>query len=127
MNLSPIDVISIQHEFGIFGGEAGSHIIRFLEKLEKPVVTILHTIPSSPTPVQRKVLRRISSLSTFVVAQSETGVKILKETYSVPDNKIEMIYHGIPDVPFLDPNYYKYQFRAEDRFVILTYKFNFLF
>ena len=121
LNLSPIDVISIQHEFGIFGGEAGSHIIRFLEKLEKPVVTILHTIPSSPTPVQRKVLRRVSSLSTFVVAQSETGVKILKETYSLPDNKIEMIYHGIPDIPFLDPNYYKYQFRAEDRFVILTF------
>lgn len=121
LNLSPVEIIVIQHEFGIFGGDSGSHIIRFLEKLEKPAVTVLHTIPYSPTHSQRKVLRKISSLSTFLVAQSETGVKILKEVYSIPDDKIEMIYHGVPDVPFLDPDYYKYQFQAEDRFVILTF------
>ncbi len=121
LNLSPVDVVSLQHEFGIFGGEEGSHILYLLEHLKKPVVTTLHTLLKTPSPIQKDVLRRVSSLSTLVVVQSKTAVDILTEAYRIPAKKIVMIHHGTPDVPFIDPAYYKDQFQAEGRWLILTF------
>jgi len=123
LTLSLVDVVSLQHEFGIFGGPEGRHIIHLLEHLKKPVVTTLHTLLKSPNPTQRNILQKISSLSTLMVVQSQTAMEILTAVYNVPREKITMIHHGTPDVPFLDSSYYKDQFQAEGRFLILTFGF----
>jgi glycosyltransferase involved in cell wall biosynthesis len=121
LNLSTIDVISLQHEFDIFGGNDGNYIIYLLQNLKKPVVTTLHTILKDPPQGRKKVLKTICALSTLVVVQSNHAKEILADIYDVPEEKIVMIYHGAPDVPFLDPSYYKDQFQAEERRVILTF------
>ncbi len=123
LTLSLVDVVSLQHEFGIFGGPEGRHIVHLLEHLKKPVVTTLHTLLKSPNPVQRNVLKKTCSLSTLIVVQSQTALDILTEVYGVPQGKVTMIHHGTPNVPFLDPAYYKDQFQAEGRFLTLTFGF----
>ena len=120
LNLSPCEVVSLQHEFGIFGGEDGDFIIYLLENLKKPVVVTLHTILKEPKPRQREVLKAVCSLSTFVTVQAQRAIQMLTDIYGVPERKVVMIHHGAPDVPFLDPSYYKDQFQAEGRRVILT-------
>lgn len=121
INFSNADVVSLQHEYGIYGGNAGSYILALLRELKKPVVTTLHTILKNPSPEQRKVLIEIASLSDQLVAMTETGRKFLTEIYNIPDSKISIIPHGIPDMPFVDPNYYKDQFGVEGKNVILTF------
>ncbi len=121
INLSPVDVVSLQHEYGIFGGPDGNHIIHLLNNLKKPVVTTLHTVLKEPSPGQEKTLKSIISFSTKLVVLAERAVDILKSVYDAPDDKIVMIPHGAPDIPFLDPSYYKDQFQAEGRRVILTF------
>lgn len=121
INLSPVDLVSIQHEFGIFGGEDGNYLINLLGALKKPVVTTLHTVLQEPTPGQRKTLSRICNQSTLVVVQARKAIQLLTDIYGVPEDKIRMIHHGAPDVPFLDPSYYKEQLQAEGRKVVLTF------
>ncbi len=121
INLSPIDVVSLQHEYGIFGGDEGSHILELLAHVRKPVVTTLHTVLHEPSPSQREVLQEIAARSTLLVAQTHKSAEMLREIYGVPEEKIVIIYHGAPDVPFLDPAYYKDQFGAEGRPLILTF------
>ena len=121
INLSPIEVVSLQHEFGIFGGEDGNYILHLLASLNKPVVTTLHTVLRDPSPGQKQTLSRICQHSTLVVVQAGMAGKLLQEVYGVPESKITMIHHGAPDVPFLDPAYYKDQFQAEGKKVLLTF------
>ncbi len=121
INLSQIDVVSLQHEFGIFGGEEGSYILHLLGKLKKPVVTTLHTIMKDPLPDQKKTLTQVCAYSTVVVVISHKAKQLLKDIYDVPEKKITMIHHGAHDVPFLDSSYFKEQFKAEGRQVILTF------
>ncbi len=122
INLSPIDVVNLQHEYGIFGGgEEGSYILYLLGKLKKPVVTTLHTITENPLPSYKKTLQKVCSYSTKLIVLADKAVQILQDVYGVPEQKIEMIHHGVHDVPFLDPFYYKGQFNAEGRPVILTF------
>ena len=121
INASPIDVVCLQHEFGIFGGEDGSYIIHLLRSLKKPVVTTFHTILAEPTPGQKKTFTRICELSTLVVVQAQMAVRLLEQVYDVPASKIVMIPHGAPDVPFLDSSFYKDRFQAEGRTLLLTF------
>lgn len=121
INVSPIDVVCLQHEFGIFGGEDGSYIIHLLRSLKKPVVTTFHTILAEPTPGQKKTFIRICELSTLVVVQAQMAVRLLEQVYDVPASKIVMIPHGAPDVPFLDSSFYKDRFQAEGRTLLLTF------
>ena len=121
LNLSAVDVVNLQHEYGIFGGNDGDHIIHLLNHLEKPVVTTLHTVLDNPSPGQKEILKAIISLSTTVVVLANKAVEILRKVYNTPEKKITMIPHGAPDVPFLDSSYYKDHFQAEDRRVILTF------
>lgn len=121
INVSPIDVVCLQHEFGIFGGEDGSYIIHLLRSLKKPVVTTFHTILAEPTPGQKKTFTRICELSTLVVVQAQMAVRLLEQVYDVPASKIVMIPHGAPDVPFLDSSFYKDRFQAEGRTLLLTF------
>lgn len=121
LNLSNVDVVSLQHEFGIFGGPAGSHILVLLRNLHMPVVTTLHTVLREPSADQRRVMDEIINLSARLVVMAERGREFLREIYNVPDDKIDLIPHGIPDMPFVDPNFYKDQFGVEGKFVLLSF------
>jgi glycosyltransferase involved in cell wall biosynthesis len=121
LNFATTDIVSLQHEFGIFGGSAGSHIVRLLRDLRMPVVTTLHTVLRDPTADQRRVLSQIAELSARLVVMSERAAKFLRDVYGISDAKIDLIAHGIPDMPFVDPNFYKDQFGVEGRFVALTF------
>jgi glycosyltransferase involved in cell wall biosynthesis len=121
LHVNNIDVVSLQHEFGIYGGSWGSYILPFLKSLRIPVVTTLHTILQDPNIEQREILREIGRASTFVVTMAEKGREMLKDVYDLDAGKIEVIPHGIPDMPFVDPNFYKDQFGVEGKHVILTF------
>lgn len=121
LNISNVDIVCLQHEFGIFGGPAGSHILALLRELRMPVVSTLHTILNDPNPEQRRVMDGIISLSARLVVMAERGRKILQETYRTPYDKIDLIPHGIPDVGFVDPTFFKDQFGVEGKMVLLTF------
>ena len=121
LNVLNVDVVSLQHEFGIYGGPSGSHLLNLLRRLRMPFVTTLHTILKQPTPEQRRVMHELTSLSSRLVTMSECGRAILKDVYSVPERKIDLIPHGIPDMAFADPNFFKDQYSVEGRRVLLTF------
>jgi glycosyltransferase involved in cell wall biosynthesis len=121
LNISNVDIVSLQHEFGIFGGPAGSHLLALLRELKMPVVTTLHTVLREPNPDQRRVMQELIARSTRLVVMAEKGRQMLQEVFQAPPAKIDLIPHGIPDIPFVDPNYYKDQFGVEGRVVLLTF------
>jgi glycosyltransferase involved in cell wall biosynthesis len=121
LNISNVDIVCLQHEFGIFGGPAGGHILAFLRELRMPVVTTLHTILREPRPDQRRVMQELISLSTRLVVMVERGRQMLQDIYHAPPAKIDLIAHGIPDVGFVDPTYFKDQFGVEGKVVLLTF------
>jgi glycosyltransferase involved in cell wall biosynthesis len=121
LNISNADVVCLQHEFGIFGGRAGSHILALLRELRMPVVTTLHTVLREPKTDQRLVMQELVSLSTRLVVMAERGRQMLQDIYQAPPAKIDLIPHGIPDVGFVDPAYFKDQFGVEGRVVLLTF------
>ncbi len=121
LNISNVDVVCLQHEFGIFGGRAGGHILALLRELRMPVVTTLHTVLREPMADQRRVMQELISLSTRLVIMAERGRQMLQDVYQAPPAKIDLIPHGIPDVGFVDPTYFKDQFGVEGRVVLLTF------
>ncbi len=121
LNIGNADVVCVQHEFGIFGGPAGSHLLALLRELKMPVVTTLHTILGQPDADQRRVMQELIARSTRLVVMAERGRAMLQELYHAPAAKIDLIAHGIHDIPFVDPNYYKDQFGVEGRVVLLTF------
>jgi glycosyltransferase involved in cell wall biosynthesis len=121
LNLGRVDLVCMQHEYGIFGGPAGSHLLLAQRRLRMPVVTTLHTVLREPNDLQRQVLTEVCHLSDRVVVMSERSRQYLTEIYSVRAEKVDLIHHGIPDMPFVDPNFYKDMFGVEGRRVILTF------
>jgi glycosyltransferase involved in cell wall biosynthesis len=121
LNFNGNDLVCMQHEYGIYGGSAGSHILTFLGNLKMPVVTTLHTVLRDPNPDQRTVLEEIARLSDRLIVMSEQAAEFLREVYSVPSGKIDIIPHGVPDFQFMDPNYFKDRFAAEGKAVLLTF------
>src|SRR6266540_2792850 len=121
LNISNVDVVCLQHEFGIFGGRAGGHILALLRELRMPLVTTLHTVLREPKADQRRVMQELISLSTQLVIMAERGRQMLQDIYQAPPAKIDLIPHGIPDVGFVDPTYFKDQFGVEGRMVLLTF------
>jgi glycosyltransferase involved in cell wall biosynthesis len=121
LNQQAVDIISLQHEYGIYGGLAGSHILTLLRNVTSPVVTTLHTILENPLPEQYRVMKEIIKLSNRLVVMSQRSIKLLREVYDAPIEKIDLIPHGIHDVPFVDPGFHKDKFGAEGKFVILTF------
>lgn len=121
LNFNGNDLVCLQHEYGIYGGTAGSHILTLLRKLRMPLVTTLHTVLREPDINQRAVLEEIARLSDRMVVMSELAANLLREVYAVPAGKIDIIPHGVPDLPFMDPNYFKDKFDTEGKFVLLTF------
>ncbi len=121
LNTSRFDMVSLQHEYGIFGGEAGKNIVELLSRLEMPIVTTLHTVLSQPTPIQRDVMHRVIDLSMKIVVMSEKGRELLRSVHHVPANKIYVIPHGIPEFPFLETHHAKTKFGFDGKTIILTF------
>ena len=121
LNFNNIDMVCLQHEYGIFGGPAGSHILELLRGLKMPVVTTLHTVLREPSPDQLRVMEEIADLSDRLIVMSKLSSQFLQEIFRVPGSKIDMVPHGVPDLPFLDPNFYKDRFGVEGKAVLLTF------
>ena len=121
LNITDVDVLSVQHEFGIFGGTAGSHVLALLSELRMPIVTTLHTILREPNADQMRVMRDLIRFSTRLVVMSERGREMLRQVYHAPEAKIDLTPHGIPNLPFADPNYFKDEFGVAGKNVLLTF------
>jgi glycosyltransferase involved in cell wall biosynthesis len=121
INFSHVDLVSVQHEFGLFGGSAGSYLSLLLNRLNAPVITTLHTVLDSPQPDYHKSLVDVCAASGKIVVMNERGVEMLHDIYGVSESKLVLIPHGIPDIPFVDTNYYKHKFGIEGKKTILTF------
>ncbi len=121
LNFNNIDMVCLQHEYGIFGGPAGSHILHLLRRLKMPLVTTLHTVLREPDVEQLRVMGEIAELSDRLVVMSQLSSQFLQEIFKVPGSKIDMVPHGVPDLPFLDPNFFKDRFGVEGKAVLLTF------
>ncbi len=121
INDNKYDAVCLQHEFGIFGGSAGSHILELLKHLNVPVITTLHTILTHPNLDQQRVFEQVIKLSSRVIAMSEKGKLLLQTVYNISPDKIDLIPHGIPDVAFTEPNEAKFKMGYAGRPVILTF------
>lgn len=121
LNLAQTDVLCLQHEFGIYGGAAGSHVLGLLRRLRRPVVTTLHTVLEKPEADQRRVFDEVLKLSTRVVVMAERARGMLEADYALAPGKIAVIPHGIADMPFTETGYYKDHFGVAGRPVVLTF------
>jgi len=121
LNFNGNDLVCLQHEYGIYGGSAGRYILALLRRLKMPLVTTLHTVLREPDANQRIVLEEIAQLSDRMVVMSNLAAQLLHEGYGVPRGKIDVIPHGVPDLPFMDPNYFKDKFGTEGKAVLLTF------
>ena len=121
LNFDNAEILCVQHEFGIYGGPAGAHILALLKEVRMPVVTTLHTVLREPDSDQRMVMEELARRSDRLVVMARKGAEILRETYGIPDSKIDIIPHGIPDIPFADSGSYKAQFGVQGREVLLTF------
>jgi glycosyltransferase involved in cell wall biosynthesis len=119
LNVNAVDIVCVQHEYGIFGGKSGSHLLALLRELRMPIVTTLHTILAAPTPAQRIAMDEITRLSERLVVMSAHGAALLRSVHDVPEHKIDLIPHGIPSVPFTTHS--KDQLGVEGKFVVLTF------
>lgn len=121
LNAGNFDVACLQHEFGIFGGEAGCHVMTLLTRLSMPIVTTLHTVLREPRAPQRAVLNEIMAASSRVIVMAEKGRDLLRSVYGVAEEKIDVIPHGIPDYGFVEPDAAKAKLGFSGRAVILTF------
>lgn len=121
LNFNGNDLVCLQHEYGIYGGIAGNYILTLLRKLKMPIVTTLHTVLRDPDAEQRTVLEEIAALSDRLVVMSRLAAAMLRDIYAVPGEKIDVIPHGVPEMHFMDPNYFKDRFGTEGKSVLLTF------
>jgi len=120
LNSSNVDLVCLQHEYGIFGGKAGSHVLRLLQRLKMAVVTTLHTVLREPDLDQLVVMQEIAERSDRLNVMSEHSSQFLQDIFRVPSRKIELVPHGIPDLPFAEPASYKDSF-STGKTVLLTF------
>ncbi len=119
LNVNGVDVVSVQHEYGIFGGKAGAHLLELLRELRMPIVTTLHTLLAEPDPLQRAAMDELTSLSERLVVMSTQAGSLLRGVHGVPDHKIDQIPHGIASVP--NARRSKDRLGVEGKSVLLTF------
>jgi glycosyltransferase involved in cell wall biosynthesis len=121
LNVNNVEIVLVQHEFGIYGGPAGSHLLALLRDVHMPVITTLHTVLREPNPDQRALMKQLDQLSNRFIVMADRGKIFLEEIYGIAAEKVDVIPHGIPDMPFIDPNFNKDQFGVEGKTVLLTF------
>ena len=121
LKINNVEVLSVQHEFGIYGGPAGSHLLELMRGVRMPVVTTLHTVLAEPDADQRLVMAELDKLSKRFIVMADRGQHLLETVYGVDPGKIDLIPHGVIDMPFMDSNFYKDEFGVEGKTVLLTF------
>jgi len=121
LNSRNVDLVCLQHEYGIFGGKSGNHIMELLKHLKMPVITTLHTVLREPNLDQRVVMHKIAARSERLIVMSQYSSRVLQEVFKVPTGKIDLIPHGIPDMPFERPDVYKQDLACKGKSVLLTF------
>jgi glycosyltransferase involved in cell wall biosynthesis len=121
INQSNADIVCLQHEFGLFGGDAGDYIFALLSGINKPVITTLHTVIREPELGYRVSTEKLIRYSEKLVVMSQTAVEMLKDVYEVPEDKIEVIFHGLPDYPFNNCGKYKKMLNLKGSPLVLTF------
>jgi glycosyltransferase involved in cell wall biosynthesis len=121
LNVNNVEIVLVQHEFGIYGGPAGSHLLALLRDVKMPVITTLHTVLREPNADQQALMNQLDELSNRFIVMADRGKGFLEEIYGIVPEKIDVIPHGIPDMPFIDPNFNKDQFGVEGKTVLLTF------
>src|SRR6185436_8213328 len=119
LNVNEVEIVSVQHEYGIFGGKAGAHLLALLRELRMPIVTTLHTVLSAPNPAQRAVIEELARLSSRLIVMSASGADLLRRVHGVSDEQIDLIPHGIPHVPVDEGS--KERLGVDGKTVILTF------
>jgi glycosyltransferase involved in cell wall biosynthesis len=121
LNINNVEIVLVQHEFGIYGGPAGSHLLALLRDVHMPVITTLHTVLREPNADQQALMNQLDEFSNRFIVMADQGKGFLEEIYGIAPEKIDVIPHGIPDMPFIDPNFNKDQFGVEGKTVLLTF------
>lgn len=121
INKSDADAISLQHEYGLYGGKSGDYILALLKNVRKPILTTLHTITKNPSAKEKKVLTLIAKYSDFLVVMADSALPTLENIYNIPGNKIVMIPHGVPDIKFQDQRLAKKTLNLEERLIVSTF------
>jgi glycosyltransferase involved in cell wall biosynthesis len=121
LNINQVSTVCLQHEYGLFGGPAGANILTLLRRVRRPIVSTLHTVLKEPNEDQRSVTEGLIEVSDRLIVLSETAVEFMTDIYNCPPEKVVMVGHGIPDVPFVDPTYYKDQFGVDGKKVLMTF------
>ena len=114
-------VVSLQHEFGIFGGDDGRHVLTLVRALHAPLVTTFHTVLPEPTTGQRMVVDELARRSSALVVLSERSRQTMVERYGIPLASVAVMPHGVPDLPFIDPARVKDRFDLAGRTVVLGF------
>ncbi len=121
LNINNVEVLSVQHEFGIYGGPAGEYLLELLRGVHMPVVTTLHTVLAAPSAAQRAVMAELDARSNRFVVMADRARQLLEDVYAVAPEKIDLIPHGVIDMPFMDSNFFKDEFDVEGKTVLLTF------
>ena len=122
LNFTNVDLVCVQHEYGIFGGTAGNHVLELLRKLRMPIVTTLHTVLREPNPEQHRVMVELAELSDRLIVMSQHSSKFLQEIFHIPAEKIDVIPHGVPNLAFVDPNFFKDRFCVGGKSVLVDFR-----
>jgi glycosyltransferase involved in cell wall biosynthesis len=121
INASGADVVCVQHEYGIFGGAAGAHLLRLLDRVTAPVVVTLHTVLEQPTPEQRAVIEALARRADTMIVMAEKGRRILQDVHGIAQERIAVVPHGAPDRAMDDGEAMKRRFGCAGRRVLLTF------
>jgi len=118
INNSSAEIISLQHEFGLFGGQNGEFVIPFVQKIKKPLITTLHTVPSSPSEEQAEIIKALAKKSQAVIVMIDNIAERLVNLYGVDEEKVVIIPHGVPDIPFGSTQHFKNLLNLNNKFVL---------
>ena len=121
LNTNGVDVVSVQHEYGIWGGQDGSYVLDFVDALHPPVVTTLHTVMRSPSPEQRRIVTQLIRASASTVVMSTAAANLLTKAYGIEEGRVEVVPHGVPNLPLVDSDTIKPRLGLEGRQVILSF------
>jgi glycosyltransferase involved in cell wall biosynthesis len=121
INESGADLVLVQHEYGIFGGPAGAHLLKLLDRVQAPVVVTLHTVLEQPNADQRAVIEGLARRATTLIVMAEKGREILMRVHGIARGRIAVVPHGVPDRPLVAPDSMKAQFGFDGHRVLLTF------